>query len=731
MATLEKIRKKSVLLFIVIIGALLAFILGDFINQGRNLFGPGDTVAKAGGAKVDYNTFRDRVSEMSDQLKNNPQYANVTQEQIEAQVINDLLVEQLFEQEYDKMGIAVSDQQISKLFFDPQFAPSTFQFLMQQFGQSAQMLMQSGIVDTRTYSDAMKNPAKYQLNEEAASALTSVWAKLERDADDQLKQQAYSTMLAGLFTANQVDAKAMYNDRNTTRTFAYARKDFSAIPDKDIKLTDEDYQKVYDERKGAFKLDEPARLVKYIVVPIEPSANDQEVAAKDAAAFEKDLTSTEGTATALKNHKNFTASLGKYTRKKLADDANLKALLAGAPAPNDSTGAATGTVTVGEVKRIPTMPGTYMFAKVTGETTGIDVVKFSGLQIPASADSLLAGLNPANFDSIATSHGGFKEQEFSLVNPAATLPANLTAALSTQEIGQVFFLNDTVTSQDKNGKEVKKVVKGAYYISERSNPETVYDVTTMEYTVVPSSTSIRDINSKLHAFVANNGNAKAFDDNAKKNGYTVQQAIISPSAPSIGNTPNSRSAVKWAMDADKGDVSGVFGQNSNNGYIMAVAVEDVFDGDYIPVTSSYVRDGLKSLVMNNKKAEKLIAQYKGKAKDINGYAAQMGTQAASTTAVFGDNNIPAIGFNETAILGKVAGAKKGVVVGPFKGNNAVYVIQVTDVKAGGRPYDFKEESGNFNRMIGSAIMGNPLRLLLGNEKVTNNILQFTAAEEEK
>ena len=45
MATLEKIRKKSVLLFIVIIGALLAFILGDFINQGRNLFGPGDTVA--------------------------------------------------------------------------------------------------------------------------------------------------------------------------------------------------------------------------------------------------------------------------------------------------------------------------------------------------------------------------------------------------------------------------------------------------------------------------------------------------------------------------------------------------------------------------------------------------------------------------------------------------------------------------------------------------------------
>ena len=52
MAVLEKIRSKSVLLFTIIIVALLAFILGDFFNSGRSLFGPGDTVAKANGAKV-------------------------------------------------------------------------------------------------------------------------------------------------------------------------------------------------------------------------------------------------------------------------------------------------------------------------------------------------------------------------------------------------------------------------------------------------------------------------------------------------------------------------------------------------------------------------------------------------------------------------------------------------------------------------------------------------------
>lgn len=38
MATLEKIRSKSVLLFVIIIVALLAFILGDFLTSGRTYF---------------------------------------------------------------------------------------------------------------------------------------------------------------------------------------------------------------------------------------------------------------------------------------------------------------------------------------------------------------------------------------------------------------------------------------------------------------------------------------------------------------------------------------------------------------------------------------------------------------------------------------------------------------------------------------------------------------------
>lgn len=729
MATLEKIRNKSVLLFIVIIGALLAFILGDFINQGRNLFGPGDTVAKAKGVKVDFNSYKERASQMAEQLKNNPQYANVSQEQIDAQAINDLLLEKLFEDEYDKLGIQVTDKQISNLFFGADYAPATFQYLMQQFGQAAPQLMQVGIVDTRSYADAMKNPAKYQLDENFAAVMTNIWATLENNADQQLKQQAYARVLDGLFTANQIDGKALYNDRNTTTNFAYVRKDFSAIPDKDIKITDADYQKVYDEHKGAYKLDEEARYVKYIIVNIEASAADHEAAAKEAAAFEQDLVNNEGTAVALKNHKNFTANIGKYTRANLANNSDLRALLNNSAPVNDSTPVAATTLAVGEVKAVPAMPGTYKFAKITGVDTGIDNVKFSGIQLPAAAaDTVFNTLTLANFDSIAGNYGGAVGQQMSLVNNTS-LPENIANALASNEIGQVFVLTDSVDTQDKDGKAVKEVIKSAFVITERSMPESVYDVSLMSYTVVPSSQTINDINSKFHAFLANNGNAKAFVDNAKKNGYTVQPAVISPSTPGIGMARNSRPAVKWAMNADKGAVSSVFGEKSNNNYIMAVAVEDIFDGDYIPVTSELVKDQLKSYVTANKKAEKVINQYKGKAKDINGYASAMSETVATTDATFGDNNIPAIGFNELAVLGTVAGAKPGTVVGPFQGNNAVYVVKVNNAKTSGRPYDFKEESANFKQAVASAIQSNPLKLLLGKNKVENNILQFTSDEE--
>ena len=116
MATLEKIRKKSVLLLIIIGGALLAFILGDLLNN-QSIFGRGTTVAEVNGTEIDYlKDFQElyaQASENSAQQGNREQDAAVLQNQ----VLQQLIMKTLMDQEYDDLAIDVTDAELSDYMF--------------------------------------------------------------------------------------------------------------------------------------------------------------------------------------------------------------------------------------------------------------------------------------------------------------------------------------------------------------------------------------------------------------------------------------------------------------------------------------------------------------------------------------------------------------------------------------------------------------------------------------
>lgn len=138
MATLEKIRSKSVLLFVIIIVALLAFILGDFLTSGRTYFGSGTTVAEAAGAKVDYNDYQSRMTQLSEQFQ--AQGRQFDNDRMSQNVIQELLVEQLLNKEYDRLGITVTDTELSKAMTGEMPHPAAARFisaLSQQLGLPA------------------------------------------------------------------------------------------------------------------------------------------------------------------------------------------------------------------------------------------------------------------------------------------------------------------------------------------------------------------------------------------------------------------------------------------------------------------------------------------------------------------------------------------------------------------------------------------------------------------
>ncbi len=713
MAVLEKIRSKSVLLFSVIIVALLAFILGDFINSGSSLLGPGDTVAKANGAKVnlaDYNNLKQQFSE---------QAKTANGDIFDQQIIEMLLTQALLEQEYDRLGLNVTDATLSEVMLGDRTSSYVLSMFSQKAGFDMQALM-SQFPTSRSLFDAVNNPAKYKLDADMAAMFKRAWAETEKEVEKTIKGQNYAYILGGLFTASNIDAKAVYDERNTSVAYSYVSKEFTSVPDDKVKLTDEDYKAFYDQHKGAFELQQESRYVHYIAVPIIPSQSDYAAIDAEMKEVVAVMDTTPDPSLAVRAHKNFQYNKFSTTKKGLAQQQN---------SPLQQLTLALDTLAVGTANQLPAMGNQYFAYKLISKGMGIDSVKFTTYPVASvdSLESVMAKLTTANMDSLARlMQPDYVDNIQSLVG--AEDDNKFAKLLETAPLNTLVTYTDSV-----NGQAVAAVINVKY----RSNPVPVYELGVATYQLMPSGDTEKLLTQNLRNYVGKNGNAEAFVKNAAKAGYDAQATLINASTPLGDAAPNSMAALKWAMTADQGAVSKVstfsYPSNANMGassYLLAVCVDEIFEDDYIPVNSAFVKEQLKNQVLQDKKAQYVIDQYKGKAKTIEEAAKLFGVQVQTANGSFGSNN------NAPELLSALATAKPGTLVGPVKGSGQVYFIQVNEApKTEGRPYDFAENAGQFvSANLAGLISQNgmpTIGLLLGDNKVTNNILEFTAGLEKE
>lgn len=690
MATLEKIRSKSVLLFVIIIVALLAFILGDFLTSGRTYFGSGTTVAEAAGAQVDYTAYQNRLSQLSEQYQ--AQGRQFDNDRMSQNVIQELLVEQLLEKEYDRLGITVTDAELTTAMTGDMPHPAAARFisaLSQQLGLPAP----SG---TAVY-DAMANPAKYGLTPEIGNQIKSAWAATEADVEAALKNEKFNRLVAGLFTANKLDARSIYDDGANSRSIAYTTKSLSAASDVDV--TDDDIRAAWQQAKESYRLGEENRAVEYVLVSIEPSQADRLAGQKEVEDALLALNSQPGT-DGVSASTRFLVNRVEVPASQITDR-SLKAF---------ADTAAAGTAAI-----LSHVNDKYTIAKLINKHNDIDSIQVSYLmaQTPEMLDSALAAVRGGASMASLSDGSTLQGIDSTWTSLGGGFPESLAARLTNATVGEAFIFTDSIQGQS---------AAGIYRVERRHAPVPFYDLAVIEYTIDPSNETIAQLSGDLNTFLAANSSADDFSAHAAENGYTAVPAMVSASTPLVGNVADSRGAVKWAMDARKGQVSPSF-QDNKQTYLMAVAVKDIYDGDYLPHTAAPVNPALRQQALAKKRGEALVERYAGKASDIAGYAAAMESKVDTVSVVFSQAMIPGIGFNESAIQGAVAGAEKGAVVGPVAGNNAVIVFQVLDAKTEGRPYNFEEYAARFNQAIGINHF-TPMSLLLGKEKIENHSLNF-------
>ncbi|MBO4871767.1 MAG: SurA N-terminal domain-containing protein [Muribaculaceae bacterium] len=690
MATLEKIRQRKKILAIVIGAALIAFIIEVGIEAlGRQA--SNSTAAKVGSEKIDIMAFQQREQKEAAKDQNNPKAQQLDQATRQQQVLNDMINEKLLENEYEAAGIYVTDNEISELMIGKNAAPQAVQFAQQAGAETPAQLY-----------DFLSNPAKQGVQESQVAELRAAWEDLKNELVDQYKITKLQMLIAGGLQANDLDRQMMAEDEATTCYVNFVKKDLASLPDDKYPVSDQELKAEWEKMKSNFAIDEETRIVHYIATQITPSPADIIMANKVADAAYAALQRGTGidSVRVLGTVKIDTA---RYATDKVP--ANLKAWANGA-----SLGATRRDSTAG--------PNMYRMYKVTNRLVSLDSVQINVMAIPgakSTQDSALAMLNSGKtIDDVAKAIKGAQgdtAQWVQIVSYPDSLKNKLAAA------GAEYF---SLVSNAQGAQLVKVVQKKA--------PKTFVTIATVTHEAYASQKTIDDTRNKLQDFLNANKTPADFEKNAAKAGFSAIEAAITPSTPQLGQSPygggikDSRKAIKWAFDNKKGAVSPIF--SDNNDYFIAVALNEVYDGGYLPYDASNVKPMLTNRVRNAKKAEALMKQYEGKATDLDGFAKLMSANIDTTQVVFGSNFASKL-EDEPAIIGRIIATDPGKVK-LWKGENGVYAFIVTKKEKAER-VPSKEELNRRYAQQGGGIAANPQAIpaiLARATKVTRSLINF-------
>lgn len=637
MSALEQIRKHPAITIGVIGFALILFLFTGIDGCNRFVVGDVDSAVTVDGKKIKINELRDRANQMN---RNNQDPALVEQN-----VAQEMINEALLDEEYAKLGIVVTNSELEKILFGenavPYFASQAQQYgfpTLEEFYKTA-------------YSDA-----------DPSGSIRAAWENLENDVRQQLLTAKFQSLL-GALTVNKLDAKAYYDDNAVTSTFTMARKDYSTLPDADFTVTDNEVKDRYKQERTRYAIPTEERLVDYIMVNVTPSTEDYQAAQTEVEDVLAQLKTTPST-DAIAGNTNFEETIVTGQPSTIADQTiknNFDAIVADT------------------VRVISFTNDTYTIAKLIDSYTAndsvyVDILAVDAAQADSVANLLNTGVAVADLGNAVMQSA--ENQGLSLIDPGMT---QVKDQLAQAEVNTYFVLNEENADPTVPATVVRVVRRPA--------PVQIYEIAKITRQVLPSSTTYNNLNNELRKYVAANQTPKAFREKAADAGYTSQQVLIDGSMLTIGGLPSSSAAAKWVMDAEKGKTSDVFTDNTKS-YLLAVAVEDIYDDGYLGLSYPRVSDEIRAELLAEKKGDKLVNDLKGQANSVDGYAQKMGVAAETAESSFGSNYVRGFLPGDPAILANVAVADQGKLVGPIATRNSVVVFQVTGRQEHGREFNF-------------------------------------------
>lgn len=643
MAGLNTLRTKGGLFLTIFIGgALLMFIISLAFENG-GMGGQDPKVAEINGEKITYTHYQDTFDAVQNNLStmSGQDYSSSeAQEAVHNVTWQQLLNQYAIQPGFEKMGINVTDEERIELIS----------------GQYVSPIIATAFTNPQTGMFAPEEVVNY-LNAAAADQqygplMMQRYEMLVRDAQSQREMQKFVGLVSKGVFVNDLEVAAGVKAANKAFSGRWVGQNYMQVADSLVKVEKADVEKFYNEHKKMFK-QVPSRSVSYVVFEVEPTDNDRLAAANEVEKMAAEFAATDEPMIYAKSKSRETVDEAYYSREALS--AEMAAIAFG----NDRE-QVYGPVLENDV---------YHISRVTDVRSMPDSVGVSYIvlaQNAAKADSLMAAAKGgADFAALAME---FSEDRATAelggelgVLPYSAYPEQFRAEIDNASKGSFFKVDMG---------QVVYIVR----LDRKDAPVMKAQVATITYPIMASPSTEKDVHSLANQFsVAAQGSVEKFNAAASEYAMVPRVArIMNTDRQMAGMGDDSRSIVRWAFDAEVGEVSEIY--TVERDYVVAIVTEQR-DEEF--ATMQQVYNEVYPMVLNEKKFELLKSKLAGKS--LEEAAAELGVEVGSF------ENVTANGFYIDGIgiaprtIGTISKSAEGEVSQPINDITGAYIVVVDSV----------------------------------------------------
>ena len=668
MTTLQSIRNHGTILLIVVGVAMLAFILGDFLNSGSSFFNKSrENVAEIAGHQVHYTEYEAAKDQLTEVYKIEMGSNDINEDlslQIRNQAWQMMLMNYTLRDQAEKIGLDVTADELSELCI----GANPHQLIQQRRAFADQ----SGNFNRFALISFLNSLAQEPESPEQAENLKQAknyWMYWENAVSLTQLQEKYTNLLTNLLTANNLDAKYSFQARQNSVDVQYVQQPYYAVADSLVKVTESDLKKLYSEKKELYK-QTPNRAIEYVSFPIVPSDEDYADVEKLIKSLENDFRTKDDVAAIVNSNSDI-----------LYDGRDFSAETIPAEYKDFAFGKNTKK---GDCTPLNFANDTYSIARVV--ECGYS---------KADSVKLVLVANDENTEDVEL--GWYK---------ASDLQKNIAEPAFNGKKGDKFTVASGMGEQ-------------TFKIADISKATPKVKLAILSRKVTASSKTYGVLYNQAKQFIVANNNADSLHQAAFAQGLgTTPVYSLNENTDKVNELKNSRAIVRWAFEAKAGQVSDVF--ECGDQFVVA-ALTEINDGEYRSFES--VRPELIITATNNKKAEYIKNQLKG-VTTLESAAELFGTEIKSSEAItLASYRFGAAGV-EPYVIGKAFALEANTVSAPVQGNNGVYLLSVGAEKVAEGELNAAQEISNLNMRTMYTIPYQAINLLQEEIEVVDTRARF-------